>query len=202
VVNFWLDARHSDILLTSLQSKSSTKMWLTDTLFSVGASLKTVDAVVEADGTVRLRQPMRLSGPASAVVTILVRDDEPNEATRQAIQEPIADLPRFESVDALFEELETWGGDGRMRSIIRKSQFKKDFKKLRSSNRDINVLKQAIQTLAAGEELPAGFRDHALTANYRTCRECHLAGDWLLIYQRNAETLILLRTGSHSELFN
>jgi hypothetical protein len=82
-------------------------MWLTDRLFSVGASLKTVDAVVEADGTVRLRQPMRLSGPASAVVTILVSDDEPNEATRQAIEEPIADLPRFESVDALFEELET-----------------------------------------------------------------------------------------------
>jgi hypothetical protein len=102
-----LDARHSDILLTSVQSKSSTKMWLTDTLFAMGASLKTVDAVVEADGTVRLRQPMRLSGPASAVVTILVRDDEPNEATRQAIQEPIADLPHFESVDALFEELET-----------------------------------------------------------------------------------------------
>ena len=73
----------------------------------MGASLKTVDAVVEADGTVRLRRPMRLSGPASAVVTILVRDDEPNEATRQAIEEPIADLPRFESVDALFEELES-----------------------------------------------------------------------------------------------
>jgi hypothetical protein len=44
---------------------------------------------------------------ACAVVTILVRDDEPNEATRQAIEEPIADLPGFESVDALFEELET-----------------------------------------------------------------------------------------------
>jgi hypothetical protein len=82
-------------------------MWLTDRLFLVGASLKTVDAVVEADGTVRLRRPMRLSGPASAVVTILVRDDDPNEATRQAIEEPIADLPRFESVDGLFEELES-----------------------------------------------------------------------------------------------
>jgi mRNA interferase YafQ len=89
-----------------------------------------------------------------------------------------------------------------MRSIIRKSQFKKDFKKLRSSNRDINVLKQAIQTLGGGEELPTSFRDHALTGNYRNCRECHLAGDWLLIYQRDAETLILIRTGSHSELFN
>lgn len=53
-----------------------------------------------------------------------------------------------------------------MRSIIRKSQFKRDFKKLRSSNRDIELLKTVIQKLAAGEELPASFRDHALGGNY------------------------------------
>ena len=89
-----------------------------------------------------------------------------------------------------------------MRSIIRKSQFKRDFKKLPSSPRDLEILRRAIETLAAGEELPASFRDHALSGNYAACRECHLSGDWLLIYQRDAETLILIRTGSHSELFS
>ena len=88
-----------------------------------------------------------------------------------------------------------------MLSVVRKSQFKKDFKKLRSSNRDLEVLKTTILKLAEGEELPENFRDHALIGNYRDCRECHLAGDWLLIYQRDAENLILIRTGSHSELF-
>ena len=88
-----------------------------------------------------------------------------------------------------------------MLSVIRKSQFKKDFKKLRSSNRDINLLKTTILKLADGEELAESFRDHALIGNYRDCRECHLAGDWLLIYQRDAENLVLIRTGSHSELF-
>lgn len=88
-----------------------------------------------------------------------------------------------------------------MLSVVRKSQFKKDFKKLRSSNRDIDVLKTTILTLAEGEELPESFRDHVLIGNYRDCRECHLAGDWLLIYQRDAENLVLIRTGSHSELF-
>ena len=34
-------------------------------------------------------------------------DDEPNEATHQAIEEPLAGLPRFKSFDALFQELET-----------------------------------------------------------------------------------------------
>jgi hypothetical protein len=72
----------------------------------MAASLKTLDAVVEADGTIRLRHPVRLSGPASAVVTILVQDNEPNETTRQAMDEPLAGLPRFKSVDALFEDLE------------------------------------------------------------------------------------------------
>ena len=88
-----------------------------------------------------------------------------------------------------------------MLSVVRKSQFKQDFKKLRSSNRDIAVLKTTILKLAEGEELAESFRDHALIGNYRDCRECHLAGDWLLIYQRDAENLVLIRTGSHSELF-
>ena len=88
-----------------------------------------------------------------------------------------------------------------MRFISRKSQFKRDFKKLRSSNRDLEMLVTTIRALAAGEELPASFRDHALIGDYRGCRECHLAGDWLLIYQRDQENLILIRTGSHSELF-
>ena len=73
----------------------------------MGASLKTVDAVVEADGTVRLRQPVHLSGPTSAVVTLLMRDDEPNETTREAIEEPVEGLPSFKSVDALFQDLES-----------------------------------------------------------------------------------------------
>ena len=32
-------------------------------------------------------------------------------------------------------------------------------------------------------------------------RDCHLEPDWLLIYKSTEDTLILERTGSHSELF-
>ena len=73
----------------------------------MAASLKTLDAIVEVDGSIRLIQPVRLSGPATAVVTILMPDDAPNETTRQAIEEPLDGLPRFKSVKALFQELET-----------------------------------------------------------------------------------------------
>ena len=87
------------------------------------------------------------------------------------------------------------------RNIVRKSQFKKDFKRLRSSGCSLPALAQAITWLRRGEALPDAMRDHSLIGNWRGCRECHLAGDWLLIYQLTEDELILVRTGSHSELF-
>lgn len=88
-----------------------------------------------------------------------------------------------------------------MRTIIRKSRFKKDFKKLPSSGRDITKLANVIRSLANDEPLPPHNRDHALTGNYVGHRECHISPDWLLIYKVDDNDLILVRTGSHSELF-
>ena len=58
-----------------------------------------------------------------------------------------------------------------------------------------------IDVLQAEEPLPEHNRDHALSGNYVGYRECHLSPDWLLIYKVEGGTLILVRTGSHSELF-
>lgn len=88
-----------------------------------------------------------------------------------------------------------------MRTIIRKSRFKKDFKKLPSSGRDITKLANVIRSLANDEPLPSHNRDHALTGNYVGHRECHISPDWLLVYKVDDDDLILVRTGSHSELF-
>lgn len=90
-----------------------------------------------------------------------------------------------------------------MLEVVFKSKFKKDLKKLKSSNRNEDELLSIIAKLANGEELGAKHRDHTLIGNYVGCRECHITPDWLLIYQVNDKelTLILMRTGSHSELF-
>lgn len=61
-----------------------------------------------------------------------------------------------------------------MLDIIRKSRFKKDFKKLQSSGKDLSRLADAIQILAQEQELPLPYRDHALIGNYTGCRECHI----------------------------
>jgi len=88
-----------------------------------------------------------------------------------------------------------------MLHIVRKSRFKKDFKKLLSSGKDLDKLASVIRALQALEALPECNRDHALTGNYIGHRECHISPDWLLIYQTTETELILVRTGSHSELF-
>ena len=88
-----------------------------------------------------------------------------------------------------------------MLGIVRKSRFKKDFKKLRSSGKDLQKLANAIRMLAREEALPASYRDHALTGNLAGHRECHVSPDWLLVYRKTDTELILVRTGSHGELF-
>jgi len=88
-----------------------------------------------------------------------------------------------------------------MLSIRDKRSFRKDYRKLRSSGKDLSKLAFVIDTLAAGKTLDGKYRDHALIGDYLGCRECHVSPDWLLIYQTNETELILVRTGSHSELF-
>ena len=83
------------------------------------------------------------------------------------------------------------------------SQFKKDYKLAQRRHRDIAKLDGIISLLADGKPLPPANRDHALSNNWANHRECHIAPDWLLIYQVKNDVLVLelTRTGSHSDLF-
>ena len=69
----------------------------------MAATLKTVEATIEADGTVSLAEP--LTGPARAVITVLIDDLEPNAITVAAMEESWELLPRHSSIEALLEEL-------------------------------------------------------------------------------------------------
>ncbi len=81
-------------------------------------------------------------------------------------------------------------------------RFEKDYKKAIKSGRDISRLKQVMIWIANQQSLPLELRDHKLIGNYKGRRECHLAGDWLLIYKLEEDVVIFERTGSHSELLN
>ncbi|WP_276886101.1 type II toxin-antitoxin system YafQ family toxin [Anaerococcus lactolyticus] len=60
-----------------------------------------------------------------------------------------------------------------------------------------------VEKLANDESLDEKYRDHSLAGNYKGTRECHIESDFLLIYEKFNETLVLtlIRTGSHSDLF-
>ena len=81
--------------------------------------------------------------------------------------------------------------------------IKKDFKRIKKRGYDISRLEKIVELLANEVPLPEQFKDHNLSGNYNGFRECHIAPDWLLIYQVNNNELVLVlsRTGSHSDLF-
>lgn len=83
------------------------------------------------------------------------------------------------------------------------NQFKKDLKTVQKRGYNLNLLTEVIQLLADGQKLPEKNRDHSLSGNFAGCRECHIAPDWLLIYELSDSDLILYltRTGTHSDLF-
>ena len=81
-------------------------------------------------------------------------------------------------------------------------RFEKDYKKSVRSGRDMSRLKRVMTWIANQKPLPLELRDHKLIGNYQGRRECHLAGDWLLIYKLEENMVIFERTGSHSELLN
>lgn len=88
------------------------------------------------------------------------------------------------------------------RSILTTKAFKRDYKRSSHSGAcDMELLQSVIDLLSQDGPLPASYREHALAGEWSGCLECHVAPDWLLIYERDNETLTLYRLGSHAELF-
>ena len=88
-----------------------------------------------------------------------------------------------------------------MLTIESTSAFKKDLKKRKHDHRLIEDLNEVIIALSPKKPLPTKNRAHNLTGNWIDHKECYLRGDALLIYRTNKTSLILVRLGSHSELF-
>jgi mRNA interferase YafQ len=89
-----------------------------------------------------------------------------------------------------------------MRDIIRQHQFKADLKRIsRSSQHTVDELLKVITSLANDIPLAKKYCDHPLSGKLEGFRECHIKPDWLLIYRLEPQRLILVRTGSHSQLF-
>lgn len=91
-----------------------------------------------------------------------------------------------------------------MRTTERSVQFRRDYKRALKGFHGATLealLRPIIAALLADRPLDARFRDHALTGNWRGCRDCHVRPDLILIYRKiDDDRLELRRLGSHSEL--
>ena len=83
------------------------------------------------------------------------------------------------------------------------SQFKKDVKRSKKQNKDIDLLFEIIDKLSNSETLDKKYKVHELKGKLEGIIECHIEPNWLLEYQYYESQLILMciRVGSHNELF-
>ncbi len=82
-------------------------------------------------------------------------------------------------------------------------QFDKEVKLCKKRGYDLSKLEEVVSILEKNGKLPAKFKPHKLSGNYKDCWECHIKPDWLLIWLQddNELTLLFINTGSHSDLF-
>lgn len=85
-------------------------------------------------------------------------------------------------------------------------QFKKDYKKFQKNTLKLPKINKTLELLEEGgvENLPKTMKAHFLTGNYQGHLECHIEPDLLIIwlqYDEQEKKIILVRLGSHSELF-
>ncbi len=82
-------------------------------------------------------------------------------------------------------------------------ECKQNLKQCKRRGLPMDELWKVVGKLLNGEQLEEKYHAHILTGNRRGQWKCHIRPDWLLIWEvREQEiVLVLLNTGSHSDLF-
>lgn len=88
-----------------------------------------------------------------------------------------------------------------MKPLRLTTQYKKDLKRIKSRGYRIDKLVTIVNKLRTNTPLLPIDDDHPLKGPWDSYRGCHVQGDWCLIYRDEGEVLALVRTGTHSDLF-
>ena len=87
------------------------------------------------------------------------------------------------------------------KEVITRSSFRRDVRRSIRRGLDIDRMWRIVEMLADGAPLPRSAGLHSLVGNWAGYWECHIAGDWLLVWREDADTIYLERTGTHSDIF-
>lgn len=89
-----------------------------------------------------------------------------------------------------------------MKRLKQSSRFKKDLKRIQHNPKKIEKLEIVLELLKENGTVPPEYSPHLLVGQYKGYMECHIEGDFLLIWIDESEDVIkLTRLGSHSQLF-
>ena len=91
-----------------------------------------------------------------------------------------------------------------MYKITTTKKYEKDLKRIVFQPDLIDEIDTVVSLLSANDTpLPKKYKDHGLQGQYAAYRECHIRPDWLFVYKKEKTDLILIlvRTGTHSQLF-
>jgi len=79
-------------------------------------------------------------------------------------------------------------------------QFRKAIKQLKKQGKNEEKLIDVLGLLR-NNSLTPNHNDHALHGQHKGKRECHIEGDWVLVYRIENDLIVLLDTGTHAEVF-
>jgi len=88
-----------------------------------------------------------------------------------------------------------------MKALRLTGSFTKDLRSVVRRGWPREKLDRVVDMLRTGRRLPPANRDHPLKGEWQGFRDCHIMGDWVLIYRDADDTIELVRTGTHSDLF-
>ncbi|MCM1317952.1 MAG: type II toxin-antitoxin system YafQ family toxin [Bacteroides sp.] len=90
-----------------------------------------------------------------------------------------------------------------MKEIKASKSFKKDLKRYANQPKKLRKLYDFVDNyLRTGAAIPEKYHAHMLIGDYAGHMECHIEGDYLLIWiDEETNVVKLIRLGSHSELF-
>jgi mRNA interferase YafQ len=88
-----------------------------------------------------------------------------------------------------------------VKSIRTTNRFLRDLRLARRRGRNIAKMEAVIETLARGERLSPRHRPHRLQGEMQGLWECHVEPDWLLVWDEDEREIVLIRCGTHADLF-
>ena len=89
-----------------------------------------------------------------------------------------------------------------MKAVKATNRFLRDLKLAKKRGKELVKIETVIDTISKGQQLAPKHRPRRLQGEMRGLWECHIEPDWLLIWDDAEDAIILVRTGTHADLFD